>query len=204
MSWPVTRTRVAYENPWIVVREDEVVRPDGSAGTYGVVEVRRPAVFVVALTDADEVVLVTIDRHTVGTSIEVPAGGTDGEDPLVAARRELAEETGLTADTWLQVGEISALNGICRAPEVVFLATGLHDDDDDGDGGEGDGGGEAGAGVASGDVDGRSGEQVAEGISAVARVPVSEVLTKIRRGVITDGETVAALMLALIELGRVA
>jgi 8-oxo-dGTP pyrophosphatase MutT (NUDIX family) len=198
MSWPVTRTRVAYENPWIVVREDEVVRPDGSAGTYGVVEVRRPAVFVVALTDADEVVLVTIDRHTVGTSIEVPAGGTDGEDPLVAARRELAEETGLTADTWLQVGEISALNGICRAPEVVFLATGLHDDDDDGDGDEG------GGGVASGDVDDRSGEQVAEGISAVARVPVSEVLTMIRRGVITDGETVAALMLALTELGRVA
>jgi ADP-ribose pyrophosphatase YjhB (NUDIX family) len=199
MSWPVTRTRVAYENPWIVVREDEVVRPDGSAGTYGVVDVRRPAVFVVALTDADEVVLVTIDRHTVGTSIEVPAGGTDGEDPLAAARRELAEETGLTAETWLQVGEISALNGICRAREVVFLATGLHDAV-----GGGGGGGDVGEGVASGDVDGRSGEQVAEGISAVARVPVWEVLTMIRGGVITDGETVAALMLALIELGRVA
>ncbi|TQM61761.1 NUDIX domain-containing protein [Humibacillus xanthopallidus] len=188
MSWPVTRTRVAYENPWIVVREDEVVRPDGSPGTYGVVEVRRPAVFVVALTDADEVVLVTIDRHTVGTSIEVPAGGTDGEDPLVAARRELAEETGLTAQTWRRVGEMSALNGICRAPEVVYLATDLGEDtaaDDDG-------------------VDGRSGEQVAEGISAVSRVPVREVLAMIRRGEITDGETVAALMLALLELGRIA
>jgi len=120
MSWPVRSTRVAYENPWIVVREDEVVRPDGSEGVYGVVELRRPAVFVVAVTDADEVVLVTVDRHTVGPSVEVPAGGTDGEDPIVAARRELAEETGLEAGTWRQVGTMMALNGICRAPEVVL------------------------------------------------------------------------------------
>ena len=95
MSWPVRRTRVAYENAWIRVHEDEVTRPDGAPGLFGVIEVRQPAVFVVALTDADEVVLVTVDRHTVGKSVEVPAGGTDGEDPLVAARRELAEETGL-------------------------------------------------------------------------------------------------------------
>ena len=188
MTWPVTHTRVAYENPWIVVREDEVVRPDGSPGVYGVVEVRRPAVFVVALTDADEVVLVTVDRHTVGPSVEVPAGGTDGEDPLVAARRELAEETGLAAGTWRRVGDVTALNGICRAPEVVYLATDLRPAD--------------GAAGAVDEAD-RSGEQVAEGISAVSRVPVAEALAMIRRGEITDGETVAALMLALLELGRV-
>ncbi|HET8988883.1 MAG TPA: NUDIX hydrolase, partial [Humibacillus sp.] len=147
MSWPVTRSRVVYENPWIVVREDEVVRPDGSPGTYGVVEVRRPAVFVVALTDADEVVLVTVDRHTVGRSVEVPAGGTDGEDPLAAAQRELAEETGLAAETWRRVGDLAALNGICRAPEVVYLATDLREV-------------ESARRTAHGD---RSGEQVEEG-----------------------------------------
>ncbi|MFM6851663.1 MAG: NUDIX domain-containing protein, partial [Terrabacter sp.] len=116
MSWPVRSTRVVYENPWIRLREDAVTRPDGSDGIYGVVELQRPAVFVVALTDDDEVVLVTIDRHTVGSSVEVPAGGTDGEDPLVAARRELAEETGLTARDWQRVGGMNALNGVCRAP----------------------------------------------------------------------------------------
>ena len=189
MSWPVTRSRVAYENPWIVVREDEVTRPDGTPGVYGVVEVRRPAVFVVALTDADEVVLVTVDRHTVGRSVEVPAGGTDGEDPLVAARRELAEETGLVAGSWRRVGEMSALNGICRAPEVVYLATGLR---------------EAEGGSGSPTDGDRSGEQAEEGISEVARVPVAEALAMIRRGEISDGETVAALMLALLDLGRVA
>ncbi|WP_076263388.1 NUDIX domain-containing protein [Intrasporangium flavum] len=180
MSWPVRATRVAYENPWIRVHEDAVVRPDGGDGVFGVVEVRQPAVFVVALTDADEVVLVTVDRHTVGESVEVPAGGSDGEDPLEAARRELAEETGLVAREWRQVGVMNALNGVCRAPEVVFLATGL----------------EPAAG-APGTPDAE------EGITAVRRVPVAQVLDLVRDGGITDGETVAALMFALAHLGRV-
>ena len=183
MSWPVRETRVAYENPWIVVHEDTVTRPDGTAGLYGVVEVRRPAVFVVALTDDDEVVLVTVDRHTVGSSIEVPAGGTDGQDPLVAAKRELAEETGLAATDWRRIGGMDALNGICRAPEHVFLATGLSQ------------------------APGRDGRDASareeEGISHVRRVPLTEVIGLVRDGAITDSETLAALLHALVALGRV-
>lgn len=181
MSWPVRATTVVYENPWIRVREDAVTRPDGTDGIYGVVELQRPAVFVVALTEADEVVLVTVDRHTVGTSVEVPAGGTDGEDPLVAARRELAEETGLVARDWREIGTMNALNGVCRAPEVVYLATGL-------------------ARVPGAPA---SAARAEEGIRDVRRVPVREVIGLVRDGAITDGETIAALMLALVALGRV-
>ncbi|CCH80476.1 NTP pyrophosphohydrolase (modular protein) [Nostocoides japonicum T1-X7] len=125
MPWPVTSSRVAYENRWIRVIEDRVLTPDGRPGLFGVIEVRQPAVFVVALTDAEEVLLVEIDRHTVGPSWEVPAGGTDGEEPLVAARRELLEETGFVASSWTPIGRMEALNGVSRAPEIVFLATGL-------------------------------------------------------------------------------
>mgnify|MGYP003616778456 CR=1 FL=1 len=82
--WPVTGTETKYENNWMSVREDAVVRPDGSPGSFGVMTVRHASVFVVALTEDDQVWLVDVDRHTVGRSLEIPSGGSDGQDPLVA------------------------------------------------------------------------------------------------------------------------
>lgn len=178
-AWRRTSTRVAYENPWIRVREDLVVRPDGSDGLYGVVQMQHPAVFVVALTEADEVVLVEVDRYTVGEprSLEVPAGATDGEDPLVAAQRELREETGLAASSWEEIGSMFALIGVADAPETVFLAR---------------------------DLAHVGGEQLLDdGIVGVHRVPFAEVMAMVRRGEITDGETLACLLLAAVALGRV-
>lgn len=182
MAWRRTATRPVYANPWIEVHEDEVERPDGTAGIYGVVRVRRPAVFVVPLTDDDEVMLVEVDRYTVGRSLEVPAGGTDGEDVLVAAARELAEETGLEAGVLEPLGTTYALNGICVAPEHVVLARDLR--------------------VAP-ERAGVEHAQAEEGITDVRRVPWPLVLDLVRTGTITDGETVAALMLAALALGRV-
>ena len=63
--WPVTGTETKYENNWMSVREDAVVRPDGSPGSFGVMTVRHASVFVVALTEDDQVWLVDVDRHTV-------------------------------------------------------------------------------------------------------------------------------------------
>jgi 8-oxo-dGDP phosphatase len=179
VTWPVHAQRVVYENPWIRVLEDDVTRPDGSEGIYGVVEMRHPAVFVVAMTEDDEVLLVTVDRHTVGRSVEVPAGGSDGEDPLVAARRELLEETGYEASDWREVGAMTALNGICRAPETVWLATGLRP------------------------AESHAHHRAEEGIHEVRAVPWAEVMRMVRGGEIGDGESVAALMYAALALGRV-
>ena len=177
LMWNVTGSREVYVNTWIRVVEDQVVRPDGAPGVYGVVEMRRPSVFVVALTDDDEVLFVTVDRHTTGESVELPAGGTDGDDPLAAARRELLEETGATARDWREIGRMNALNGVCRAPEHVFLATGLE------------------RGAATG--------QAEEGISAITAVPWRDVPGLDAAGGITDGESIAALMFAAVALGRV-
>lgn len=185
MAWPVQSTRVVYDNPWIRVREDQVIRPDQARGVYGVVEVKSPAVFVVALTDDDEIWLLTVDRHTVGASVEVPAGGADEDDLREAARRELAEEVGLAAAEWVEVGRLESLNGVCRAPGAVFLATHLSPAP----------GRHAEAMTAS--------EQHREGISGARAVPVPDVLTMVRRGEIRDGETLAALLLALAHLGRI-
>jgi len=181
--WQTHTSRIAYENPWIRVREDEVTRPDGGQGIYGVMEVRHPAVFVVPVTDDHEVVLVELFRYTTGQmSLEVPSGGSDGQDPLLAAKRELLEETGLEADEWERLGGMVALNGVCLAPEHIFLARGLH---------------------AAHDGARTNAEQEAEGITAVRRVPWSEVMGMVRDGAITDGETLAALLHAGIALGKI-
>lgn len=183
-GWTTTATREVYANRWLRLREDEVVRPDGGSGIYGVVEVANPAVFVVAMTEADEVVLVHLYRYTTARwSTEVPAGSTDGEHPLVAARRELAEETGLTADEWVEVGTMSSLNGICDAPEHVFLARGLH--------------------PVSADAAATAATQAEEGIAGVRRVPFGEVLAMVGSGEITDAETMAAMLHVAVHLGRV-
>ena len=178
MGWRTLRSRVVYENTWIRVREDAVLRPDGSPGIYGVVEVRSPAVFVVPVTEAGEIVLVEVDRYTVDRlSLEVPAGGTDGDDPLVAAGRELREETGLAAESMIDLGSVYSLNGVSDAPGHVVLATGLC--------------------LVGG------AEQKVEGISAVRTVPLPDLLTMIRAGEITDNESLGALLVALVHLDRV-
>lgn len=186
MGWVTRDTETKYENAWIRVREDRVTGPAGRDGIYGVVTMQHPAVFIVAVDAEDRMCLVTIDRYTVGTTIEVPAGGSDGEDPLVAARRELREETGFEAGEWTSLGSMNALNGIAEATEYVFLARDLR--------------------PASGDQDTADGDaaetQAEEGIQGVSWAPFADVLRMIADGSITDGETIAAIAKAGILLGR--
>lgn len=125
--WERRSRRTAYENPWIEVWHDEVVRPDGAPGIYGVVHPRFRAVGIVPITDEGDVVLVGQYRYTLDRySWEIPEGGVPlGEDELVGARRELAEETGYVATTWRLMLRHSLTNSISDEEGVVFLATGL-------------------------------------------------------------------------------
>lgn len=162
-----------------------MTRPDGTPGLFGVVEVKRPAAFVVALTDDDEVVLVEIDRYTVGRSLELPAGGIDDDEPLVGAQRELLEETGYGAREWRPLGVTYANNGVCRAPMYSFLALGAAPDP-------------------ALDAAHTLREQRSEGIGAVRTLPWAQVMGLVRDGELADGESVAALSLAALALGRLA
>jgi 8-oxo-dGTP pyrophosphatase MutT (NUDIX family) len=125
--WKTTASHIAYQNDWIRVREDEVIRPDGLAGIYGVVEI-RPSVGIVALNERDEVALVgqwryALNRH----SWEIPRGGSaPGEtDMLATAQRELAEEAGVKAARWDLLGAVDVCNGVSNDVQSLFLATGL-------------------------------------------------------------------------------
>lgn len=124
--WRVLGSRPVYENDWISVREDEVVRPDGAPGIYGVVHYKNTAVGVLPVEDG-HVYLVGQYRYPLERySWEIPEGGCpEGEDPLQAARRELKEETGLVADRWEKLGEADLSNSVADERAVWFLATGL-------------------------------------------------------------------------------
>lgn len=124
--WGKVSTRVVYDNPWILVREDQVVRPDGRPGIYGVVHFKNVAVGILPV-EAGELYLVGQYRYTLERySWEIPEGGcAAGEDPLRAARRELEEETGLRAERWTKMGEAHLSNSVSDELAVWFLAQGL-------------------------------------------------------------------------------
>lgn len=127
-GWTVQGSDVLYQNPWIRVREDQVIQPDGQAGTFGVVEL-GPAVAVLPVHEDDTVSLVRVFRYTVDAEcIETVAGGiNEDEAPEDAARRELQEEIGLTADELIDLGETHQMTEIVVSPVRLFVARGLHE-----------------------------------------------------------------------------
>jgi len=124
--WQTVSSQQVYENPWISVREDRVVRPDGEPGIYGVVHYKNIAVGVLAIEE-DHLYLVGQYRYPLEMySWEIPEGGCpEGEEPLRAAQRELWEETGLKATRWRRLGEAYLSNSVADEYAVWFLASGL-------------------------------------------------------------------------------
>ena len=124
--WRTLSSREVYDNAWIRVREDAVVRPDGEHGIYGVVHFKNVAVGILPI-EGDFIHLVGQYRYPLGQySWEIPEGGCgEGEDPLCAAQRELEEETGLRARQWEKMGEAHLSNSVSDERAVWFLATGL-------------------------------------------------------------------------------
>ena len=125
--WRTRGTEVRYDNPWITVTHREVTAPTGADGIYGVVHFKNRAVGVVPLDDEDHVWLVGQWRYTLDAwSWEIPEGGApEGEPPLEAARRELAEECGLSAARWTPLLEIHTSNSVTDELGRVWLARDL-------------------------------------------------------------------------------
>jgi 8-oxo-dGTP pyrophosphatase MutT (NUDIX family) len=124
--WRTLASKEVYDNAWISVREDAVVRPDGEQGIYGVVHFKNIAIGILAI-EGEFIYLVGQYRYPLDKySWEIPEGGCgEGEDPLAAARRELEEETGLRAANWEKMGEAHLSNSVSDELAVWFLATGL-------------------------------------------------------------------------------
>src|SRR5680860_1326666 len=125
--WRTLGTREVYDNAWIRVREDRVVRPDGAAGIYGVVSFKTLALGAVVRFDNDDTLLVGQHRYTVGAwSWEIPEGGAHpAAEPLAEVQRELREETGLVAARWTPLGGLHTSNSATDEAGALWLAEDL-------------------------------------------------------------------------------
>jgi 8-oxo-dGTP pyrophosphatase MutT (NUDIX family) len=125
--WRRRSRTTAYTNPWLEVYHDEVVRPDGSPGIYGVVHFRNLAVGVIAEGADGRLLLVGQHRYPLDEySWEIPEGGASPEETMLeGARRELREETGFHADDWRQLCRLTVSNSVTDECGAIFLARGL-------------------------------------------------------------------------------
>ncbi len=126
-GWQRLTSRVAYENPWIKVYHEEVKTPGGTDGIYGVVHFKGTAVGVVPVDAEGNTWLVRQSRYTLNAHTwEIPEGGAKpGEPTLECAQRELAEEVGLQASEWRELGRVHLSNSVTDEGGVLYLATGI-------------------------------------------------------------------------------
>lgn len=170
-------TREIYRNPWMRLREDEILRSNGKRGIYGVVE-KDPAAIVIPI-DGDRIWLVEQFRYTIQErALELPQGGWEMEidNPEELARGELKEETGLHAERMIYLGQLWIAYGFTRQKQHVFLATGLSQVDKEPDDEEHD--------------------------IVVRSMPIADFEQMMLDGVVRDGCTVAAWGMYLIWKAR--
>lgn len=167
-------TREIYRNPWLTIREDDIRRPDGSAGVYAVVD--KPTYALVIPRDGDHFHLVEQYRYPIGLRRwEFPQGTAPDRaelDGAELAARELREETGLIAASMTEIGLLDVAPGMSSQRGRVFLATGITEGPHD-----------------------REHEEQDMRSAWFTRTEVEEMM---RSGVITDAQTMAAWTLMLL------
>lgn len=176
--WKTLSSKIAYKNDYYQIRQDQVIRPNGEAGVYDVLETPG-SVFIIALDDEGKFPLIGQYRYPTGNySLELPAGGRENnsKDPLHDAKRELLEETGITAREWSEVGRHFAFNGIANEEMVTYIARDLKKS------------------AATGYEE--------EGILETKEVTFEEAIDMIKFGQINDSQCITAIMQAGLYLGK--
>jgi ADP-ribose pyrophosphatase YjhB (NUDIX family) len=179
--WRVLSSEPVIADRWIDLRADRCVTPAGIEIAPYYVLTYPDWVHIVAITPADELVLVEQYRHGAGaTCLEIPGGAIDAADtdPIAAGRRELLEETGFAAESWQRVSALYA-NPANQTNRVhTVLASGARR--------------VAAPRLEDGEV----------GMTVQCR-PITEILAGIGSGLLSQSMQVSAVLLALSAAGRI-
>lgn len=174
--WKTLRIQTVYENAWIRVEHHDILNPAGKVGVYGKVHFKNRAMAIIPIDENGNTWLVGQYRYTPDEySWEVPMGGGPiGMDLLESAKRELKEETGLTAAKWTEIMKIHTSNSVTDEVGFVYLAEDL--------------------------TEGETEFEETE-ILQIKKLPFAEALDMVMKGEITDSISVAALLKAARILG---
>ena len=169
--WQTLSTKEVYDNKWIHVEEHEVIIPSGKPGIYGLVHFKNKAIGIIPIDAEGNTWLVGQYRYPLNEySWEIPMGGGPVEqDVLLSAQRELKEETGLSATKWTRIMRIHTSNSVTDEEGFVYLAEEL----------------------SQGETEFEETEQL-----AIRKLPLREAVQWVEQGKITDGISIAGLLLA--------
>jgi ADP-ribose pyrophosphatase len=172
----LARRTLLSRPPWMEVGDERVALPDGRELENFLWVRTRDFVAMVAVTEADQIVLVRSYKHgTRRVSLSVPAGYLEsGEEPIAAAKRELQEETGYASDDWTSLGRFVVDGNYGVSTAHIFLARGAREV----------------AEPASGDLEEMD----------VVVAPLDDVSEYVRQGEVVQLASAAALALGLLEL----
>jgi len=163
---------VIYQSPWVNLYADRVRYPGGTIiERHHLLEFDRRAVMALVENEVGDILFVRVPRYATGRADwELPAGGAEpGEEPVVAARREVLEETGYASDRYEKIHEYYPMNGISSATAYIFRCRAVER------------------------VAGFDSDEIAD----VRWFTPKEITAMIDRGEITDGYSLVALLLHL-------
>jgi 8-oxo-dGTP pyrophosphatase MutT (NUDIX family) len=170
--WQTKSSSIVHKTPWIIVHNDEVIQPDGTDSQYTYIEGTSNSVFVVPVDDEGNTYIVQQERYTSKSFVwECVAGRTDDEPIEVAAKRELLEETGLSARSITNLLTFNTACSVSALKTTLCLAQDLEKVTDRLD-----------------EVD---------GITACKKLPLSEVKRMIMDKEITCSESIAAFLFTI-------